>query len=372
MGRAATGTLRKLASGRWQARHTGPDGVRRPAPTTFRTKTDARAWLASQQADVSRGVWTGDTSATVAVRFDQYAADWLKARTVRGRPLSPRTVEGYESLLKARINPTFGRRHVHTISRQEVASWYAGLPSDKETTRARAYSLLRAILATAVEDGHLEANPAKVRGAGSVERRHRVTLPTDAQLEALVEALPDRYKALILVAYWCGLRFGELTELRRGDLDLEAGVIRVRRAVVLVKGSFVVKSTKSAAGERDVWIPGHIVPVLRDHLAEHAAEGADALVFPARLDPAEHLRQSTLAKVFYRARAAAGMPTLRVHDLRHAHLTRFAQQGATQAEIMSQAGHSTTQASARYQHAAQDRMRSLVERMAEGAGERSH
>ncbi|GCD88760.1 putative prophage phiRv2 integrase [Nocardioides sp. LS1] len=364
MPRASTGTLRKMKSGRWQARYTFPDGVRRPAPQTFLTKRDANAWLAMMHADVSRGKWS-PVEATMAVRFDEYVARWLKERRVRGRPLAARTVEGYESLLATYINPTFGKRPVHTITKALVNEWYKTLPEDKETTRARAYSLLRAILATAVEDEHLTANPAKVRGAGSVDRKHRVTLPTDAQFDALVAAMPDRYKAMMLLAYWCGLRFGELTELRRADVDTKDGIVHVRRAVVLVRGEFVVKSTKSAAGERDVWIPSHVLPALREHLLQHAGP---ELLFPSKDDPAKHLRQSTLAKVFYKARAKAGLPTLRFHDLRHAHLTKFAQTGATTAEVMRQAGHSTTVASQRYQHAAEDRMREITERMAAGYG----
>lgn len=362
MPRASTGTLRKMKSGRWQARYTFPDGVRRPAPQTFMTKRDANAWLAMMHADVSRGKWS-PVEATMAVRFDAYAASWLKDRRVKGRPLSPRTVEGYEALLRQYLNPTFGAKHVHTITKTLVSEWYNALPEDKLTTRARAYSLLRAILASAVEDEHLTANPAKVRGAGSVDRKHRVTLPTDAQFDALVAAMPDRYNAMLLLAYWCGLRFGELTELRRADLDTKDGIVHVTRAVVLVRGEFVVKSTKSAAGERDVWIPSHVLPALREHLLQYAGP---ELVFPSKNDPTEHLRQSTLAKVFYKARDAAGLPTLRFHDLRHAHLTKFAQTGATTAEVMRQAGHSTTVASQRYQHAAEDRMRDLSERMAAG------
>ena len=90
------------------------------------------------------------------------------------------------------------------------------------------------------------------------------------------------------------------------------------------------------------------------------------MLFPAKDDPTAHLRQSTLARVFYPAREKAGLPTLRFHDLRHASLTRFAQHGATTAEVMAQAGHSTTVASQRYQHAAKDRMREITERMAAG------
>ena len=71
------------------------------------------------------------------------------------------------------------------------------------------------------------------------------------ELEALTEAMPPRYRLLVQLAAWCALRFGELTELRRGDVDTRAGVIRVRRAVVLVDGRFVIKEPRSEAGIRE-------------------------------------------------------------------------------------------------------------------------
>jgi hypothetical protein len=73
------------------------------------------------------------------------------------------------------------------------------------------------------------------------------------------------------LASWCALRFGEMIELRRGDVDLDAEVIHVRRAVVRVKCCYMVGEPKSQAGTRDVAIPPHVVTMIRDHLAEHVA-----------------------------------------------------------------------------------------------------
>ncbi|MCB0905106.1 MAG: site-specific integrase, partial [Actinobacteria bacterium] len=75
MSRAATGSIRKLPSGRWQVRYTAPDGVRRSAPRPFLTKRDANAWLARTVADISRGQWTAAGSqGAVAVSFSDYSA----------------------------------------------------------------------------------------------------------------------------------------------------------------------------------------------------------------------------------------------------------------------------------------------------------
>lgn len=367
MGRAPTGSLRKLPSGRWQARYTGPDGVRRSAPTTFLTKRDANAWLAQVTADISRGRWTL-TQATMAVSFSDYANAWIEDRKVRGRPLADRTRDGYRDLLDRFILPTFGHLPVHTITRELVDKWYDRTAVDTPTYRARAYSLLRTILGSAVDDGHLSVNPARIRGAGQTQRRHQVRPATLPELSALTEAMPPRYRLMVQLAAWCALRFGELTELRRLDVDTANAVIRIRRAVVLVDGRFVVKLPKSEAGVRDVAIPPHLLPMVREHLLEHTAPGLDGLLFPARDDPTKHLRQSALTRVYYPARKAAGRPDLRFHDLRHTGAVLAAQTGATLAELMGRLGHSTSQASLRYQHAAADRDVLIAQKLSQMTG----
>ena len=87
----------------------------------------------------------------------------------------------------------------------------------------------------------------------------------------------------------------------------------------------------------------------------HTPPGAEALLFPAAGDPTKHLAPASLYKTFYRARAQAGRPDLRWHDLRHTGAVLAAHTGATLAELMNRLGHSTSQAALRYQHAVNDR-----------------
>jgi integrase len=104
---------------------------------------------------------------------------------------------------------------------------------------------------------------------------------------------------------------------------------------------------------RDVAIPPHLLPALRDHLVDHTEPGPDSLLFPAESGGDRHLQPSTLARRYYKARDAAGRPDLRFHDLRHSGATLAASAGATLAELMGRLGHSTPAAALRYQHAAQ-------------------
>jgi integrase len=376
MGRAATGTIRKLPSGRWQARFTFPDGRRHAAPTTFQTKRDANAWLHQQDADVSRGLWKPTTAgSSVAVEFRDYADRWLARRKVRGRDLSPRTRALYDDLLLRFILPTFGGRPVHLIAREDVEDWYDRTAPKRPTRRSQSYSLLRSILNTAVDDGYLSINPARIRGAGQTERRHLVRPATLDELVTITEAMPPRLQLLVQLAGWCGLRYGELIELRRGDVDTREGVLRVRRSAVLVNhprtenrpawSEVIVKPPKSSAGVRDVVIPRDLMDMVRMHLLAHTAPGPDGLLFPAVDDPTRHMKPSTLAKTYFKSREKAGRPDLRFHDLRHTSAVLAAQSGATLAELMERLGHSTSAAAMRYQHAAEGRSAVIADRLSE-------
>lgn len=230
------------------------------------------------------------------------------------------------------------------------------LPDDTSSYRAHAYGLLRAILATAAGDGLIPANPCAIKGAGEVTRAGRTTVPTLDELDRLTDAMPENLRALVLLATWCGLRFGEAVELRRSDLSLDlddvvpSGTVSVARAVTRVKGSRPVGTPKSDAGRRVVTVPPHVVPSLAVHLRKHTEKGPDGLLFAG---PRTHgpLPESTLTRHYYAAREAIGRPDLRWHDLRHAGATMAAQTGATQAELMERFGWSTAAVAARYQHA---------------------
>lgn len=348
------GWIRKLPSRRYQASYVGPDTVRHKGPSTFSAKIDAEGWLSAEKRMIERGTWAPPTERTdkvvalKVVTFESYSNAWLA-----DRQLKPRTRDHYRQLLDNQILPTFGDVPLKTITAHLIRRWHTGLGSGTPTLRAHAYGLLRTILGDAVRDGEIPANPAHIRGAGNAKRVLKIKPASLAELEAIAAAMPERYRLMVLLAAWCGLRFGEITELRRGDVDLANRVLRVRRGVTRVKGDFIIGTPKSDAGTRDVAIPPHLVPAVKAHLTT-CVNGRDGLLFPAR-DGVGHMAPSTLYKVFYPAREKAGRPDLRFHDLRHTGAVLAASTGATLADLMGRLGHSTAGAAMRYQHASQDR-----------------
>lgn len=360
------GTVQQLPSGRYRAMYYGPDGRRYRAPTTFLAVSDARGWLSLRQAEIISKAWTPPDAAPKITRttFADYARNWIKQRD-----LKQRTREHYEVLLERHLIGPFGSLPLSSITVDDVRGWYATFAAETPTLRSHAYGLLRTILGTAASDGRIGANPCVIRGAGTTKRVKKIRPATLPEIEKIATEMPEQYKAMILLAAWCALRFGELTELRRKDIVLtttvdtegetvHTGVIRVERAVVRVDDGYLVTTPKSDAGTRDVAIPPHLVPVMRDHLAVHVDRGPDALLFPAA--HGGHLAPATLYRQFYKARAAADRPDLRFHDLRHSGAVLAAATGATLAELMARLGHSTPQAAMRYQHAAQGRDQAIA------------
>jgi len=351
------GYLRKLPSKRYQASYVGPDVVRHTGPETFAAKLDAEAWLSGEQRRIATETWVAPSlraalaeKAAAPTTVGEYTTSWLARRD-----LKPRTRAHYRSLLDRQILPTFEYAVLAQVTPRQVADWHNKLGASTPTLRAHAYGLLKAVFNTAIAEDECATNPCRVRGASATRRAVKVRPASLDELGVLVVAMPERYRVMTLLAAWCALRFGEITELRRRDVDLDAGVLRVRRGVARAGGEVIIGTPKSDAGRRDVSIPPHIVPLLREHLGKSIAGGRDGLLFPATGDPSRHLAPATLYRVFYRAREAAGRPDLRWHDLRHTGAVLAAQTGASLAELMGRLGHSTPQAAMRYQHAAKGR-----------------
>lgn len=358
----AFGTVRKLPSGRYQARYTTPDGRQVGAkrangdPLTFETKTDAEGWLSLRHSDVLRGEWLPAPKAPTA-SFGEYADAWLA-----GRQLAPRTRELYRRLLTNHLKPRFGEVALSAISKPDVRAWHSGLKCGR-TAKAHAYQLLRTVCGTAVVDDLIASNPCQIRGAGQTKRARKITIPTSAEVATITEAMPAGWRLMVTLAATCGVRFGEATELRRGDVDPRSDVLRIRRGVTRITGERVVGSPKSAAGVRDVAIPPHVLPAVRAHLKEHVGSGRDALLFPS--DAGVQLNESTFRRHWYAARAAAGRTDLRFHDLRHAANMAAAAAGADLPQLMARMGHSSPGAALVYLHTAADRDRQIAKRMSE-------
>jgi integrase len=142
----------------------------------------------------------------------------------------------------------------------------------------------------------------------------------------LADSVPARWRAQVLLAAWCGLRRGELLALRRRDIDLMRGTVRIEQA-------------KTDAARRTVAIPPHILADLSAHLEQWVDPGRDALVFTGVKGGT--LRTAAWQTAWNDARRAVGRPELHLHDLRHTGNTLAAATGASTKELMARMGHAS-------------------------------
>jgi integrase len=230
-----------------------------------------------------------------------------------------------------------------------------------QATAAKAYRLLNAIMNTAVEDGLIRRNPCRFRGARQDKSPERPVLRV-GQVIALADATEPRYRALILLAAFGSLRWGELAGLCRKDIDTTARVVRVERSLSELPGEYLFGPPKSQAGVRVVAIPAIVVKDIAWHLTCFTAPEDDALVFTS---PAGGpLRHSNFRRRFWLpALSKAGLTGIHFHDLRHTGNNLTAAAGASLRELMDRMGHSSTRAALVYLHGSDARQHEIADRL---------
>lgn len=351
-GRRTFGSIRCLPSGRFQARYPGSDGVRRAAPYTFTTRSDARHWLSLVEHDAH----LGPQLAPDEERLDRYGARWIAERA----GLSESTAELYRGLLRLHITPLLGVRSVRDLTPPDIRTWRKVLLDDGVggSTVAKAYRLLRAMLNTAVDDETIRRNPCRIKGADAEYPAERPILTLD-QLQALTAAIVPRYRLLVLLAVFASLRWGELMGLRKLDFDLAAGLVHVERSIVLVGATQLIKRPKTPAGIRTVAFPMWLVPLIEAHFRDYSALEPDGSVFvgPYGKPPA----RPNFSPIWHRAITAAGLPGVHFHDLRHTGNHFAAMTGASTRELMGRMGHASLDAALIYQHRTASRDRTIAD-----------
>lgn len=341
------GSIRKLPSGRYQARYTGPTGSIVAAPTTFTAKIDAEGWLIAERSHVEQPQsWLAPRERLEAARraeaasrkptFEDYAKTWLRTRKVKGTPLQPSTIRGYKIWLTKYLEPAFGPMRLDEITPAMVIAWHESMDQDKRKTLREAYALGSAIMRSATSSdgvlaGHI--NPFAIDGAGTIGSRSekREELVEDPEITLIVKTVRPEWRALVWLALGCGLRFGEATALRRDrDFDLKATppVVKVRHAIsTRAGGDQYEKLPKSEAGIRDQRIPDAALKPLKEHLQKYV-DAETGLLFPAPSGGwLTSSRFQEAAGGWHDVRAALERPNLNFHDLRATGATRMARAG---------------------------------------------
>lgn len=336
----------------------------------FGTKKAALDWLAEVRVQAGRGLLPEPSKLTLA----SYLEHWLQAA---GPSLRPGSVATYRQAAEY-IIPVLGQARLQALKPAEIQGLYGRL-LDRGLSPATVricHTLLHRALSQAVDWGLLAQNPAdRAKPPRAVRKEFRVLQAWELArlLEAAAVQCPEFYPMVATLAL-TGMRLAEATGLRWSDVDLEAGVIRVSRALRRVGARWVETEPKSAAGRRQIPIPAPLVELLKRHrrtVAELRLKAGSAwetafgdLVFPTAAGrPRE---PSNVRKALARACHRAGLPRLRVHDLRHSHATLLLSWGVHPRVVQERLGHSTVTLTLQtYSHVLPDLQREAAERLGE-------
>jgi integrase len=345
--RRAFGQVRKLPSGRWQARYRR-DGRVVVGPDTFPTNLAARTWLDREAERLAAGAAADSDEIPT---FEAYTALWRAGRT----HMAPKT-QATDAWAVKHLCGAFGGQRLDEVTPSAVRRWRADAAGRfGQASVAKQYRVLRAIFATAADDGLVAQSPVRIRGGGT-EQPPPIRVATPEQVDALANAVPARYRALVLLGAWGTLRWSEAIGLRVRDWDPATRTVTVHEPLVETDGRFDRRRPKSAAGRRKVRLPDVAADALTAHIAQWVRPGdPEALMFTGSHGGV--LRRSNWSRrTWAPAVLAAGLPAgWRFHELRHTGNTWAAQiPGVSTRDLMDRMGHATHAAALRYQHHGRD------------------
>lgn len=333
-------TIEKYQTGtganRYRVRYRTPDR-RQSTKRGFETKRDAQAWADQLEVDKRRGVYVAPAAGRV--KLGEYAQSWLDSK----HKLSESTRARYQGVLDTAV-ARYADVALGDISRRFIREWVADLSVDLAPASVhKTIGVLRQVLAMAVEDNRLAMNPVDGVELPSVRAPEQRFLTLE-QLHALADGA-GAHRPLVYVLGTCGLRFGEVAELRWRDIDVDKCRIRISRSVTLVDGTFVVGSPKNGKA-RTVSVPAFVTELL-------APGDPDSLAFPD--SAGGYMRGSNVrrrwwskavaaAELFPRTVTdAAGKPAtvyeFKLHELRHTAASLAIQAGANIKALQNMLGH---------------------------------
>jgi len=319
----------------WEVRYRDPQ--RRDRSKTFRTKAEAEDFADAVETDMSRGHYLDPRLGKKTL--GEWAEEWLQARETE---IKPTTFMSYKGLLDVHLLPAFGQTSMARIRPLDVQKLLARM-AEAGLSRSRlrqARQLLSMILNAAVDNGYIGRNPVpRERLRGKEPRRDQHPL-TFQQVHAVADAVPDRYRALIYVLAYGGLRWGEATALRRSSCNLLRNRLEVRESVSEVGGGLHYGPPKTHQ-TRTVAIPDPVKDILAEHLAKYVDRKSDALVFTT--EESTHIWITNFRRaVWWPALDAAGIDrVVTIKDLRHTCASLMHAAGRSAKEVKEQLGHST-------------------------------
>jgi len=328
---------------RWRARYVDDHG--REHAKGFARKIDATQWVDEAITGMVSGTYVDPKAGRIT--FARFYRDWAErqvwvAGTTRAMDLAAGSV-------------TFGTVAIGVIRRSHVEHWVKAMQiTDRRNdagdrpikglapgTIATRFGNVRAVFAGAVRDRLIFSNPTdEVRLPRRRKAEAAMEIPTVGQVGAILQATDDRWRVFVALRAFAGLRLGEAAALKVGDIDFLRRESRIARQVQRANGGEVEIRSPKYGSERTVYLPDDLVAMLAEHVREHSP-GSDPGRWLFYVPGGQPPHQNTVGYWWRQARAAAGFPGVRLHDLRHFFASGLIAAGCDVVTVQRALGHAT-------------------------------
>jgi integrase len=319
----------------------------------FETKREAVQWEHEFQLQN-----TADMDMSFSLFTDIYKRD-IAPR------LKPSTRQTKEHIIENKILPYFGNKSISEITSKDVIAWQNEMLVSRDKN-GKPYSprylkcmhnQLSAIFNHAVRYYDLKSNPAAKAGSMGEKDGGNINFWTKEEYLRFADEMMDKpifYYAFELL-YWCGLRVGELLALTPGDFNFEEGTVRISKSYQRIKRRDVVTTPKTKKSNRTIKMPPFLCEEIRDYLK--------MLYDPKQTERIFQISKSYLHHELSRGAAAAGVKRIRIHDLRHSHVSLLIDMGFTPVAIAERLGHESIDITLKYAHMFPSKQTEMVEKL---------
>ena len=328
---------------------------------TWYIKLKYKDWMGERKSVTKRGFptkrdalqWERDffdqKSAGPDISFDNFVKVYLKDREPR---LKKSTFLMKEAVIEKHILPYFGKRLLRDISSSDVIKWQNTLLSFEDAQGERysksylktIHNQLSAIFNHAVRFYKLPENPAHIAGNMGTEKGIEMHFWTKEQYLKFAEVMMDYPLAYYCfeMLYWCGILEGELLALTPSDFDFESKQVHINKTYHLLEGNEYITEPKTPKSNRKITMPDFLVGEIEDFIKMQYGLKPNDRLFPTG--------KSFLYRMMDKGCSMSGVPKIRVHDLRHSHVSLLINMGFSAVAIADRMGHESIDITYRYAH----------------------
>ena len=306
----------------------------------FKTKREAQAWEREQLHKVS-----ADLDMTFASFFEQYTADMqtrIKANTWATK----------EHIIRTKLIPYFGKLKMSNITAQQIITWQNELMNYKDENGKPLSPVylktinnqLSALFNHAVKYYNLRENPCKKAGSMGKKKNREMLFWTKEEYLKFAEVMMDKplsYYAFEML-YWCGIREGELLALTPADFDFDKNTVSINKSYQRLNGQDLITTPKTEKSNRIIKMPQFLADEMKDYLKMLYDVGENERMFA--------ITKSYLHREMDRGSKEAGVKRIRIHDIRHSHVSHLIDMGFSAIAIADRVGHESIDITYNYAH----------------------